>query len=198
MDIEPRDITGALLAGGQGERMGGADKGLLEVGGRALAARALEALRPQVGALVICANRNLERYAAFGCPVLTDALPGFQGPLAGMAAALAAATSEWVQFLPCDCPAPPTDLVARLAAAAGAGVVDVAVPRAEGRLQPVFALVRRRCLGSLTRALARGERKVERWLAGERWVEVDFSDTPAGFRNLNTPAEREALAQSLP
>ncbi|HMX17345.1 MAG TPA: molybdenum cofactor guanylyltransferase, partial [Rhodocyclaceae bacterium] len=110
-------VTGLVLAGGLGRRMGGADKGLLDYAGRALVAAAIERLRPQVGTLMVNANRNGEAYAAFGFPVLADAVAGFAGPLAGLQAGLAACTTPLLVTVPCDSPDAPRDLVARLGAA---------------------------------------------------------------------------------
>lgn len=190
-----KDITGVILAGGQGSRMGGLDKGLVPLAGRPMVAHVLAALRLQVGEVLVNANRNEETYRALGCVVVSDALVGYQGPLAGMASGLAAADTPLVQFAPCDSPFLPADLVERLHAALAAGGADLAVPRAEGRLQPVFALVRRQRLASLQAFLARGERKIDRWFADERGVEVDFSDQPEAFSNVNTPEEAEAAAR---
>ena len=126
-------ITGVILAGGQGRRMGGADKGLQELGGRPMAAHVLERLAPQVGAVLISANRNLERYAELGCPVLPDTLDGYAGPLAGLQAALAQATTPLLVTAPCDSPFLPADLVARLHDGLVAQQAELAVACADGR-----------------------------------------------------------------
>ncbi|ROR32320.1 molybdenum cofactor guanylyltransferase MobA [Inmirania thermothiophila] len=187
-------VTGAVLAGGRGRRMGGRDKGLLELAGRPLAAHILDALRPQCEALLINANRNREAYEALGVPVVGDALAGFQGPLAGFAAALAAATTPLVATVPCDSPLVPPDLVARLRAALEAAGAEIAVAHDGRRLQPVFALLRRELLPSLEAYLAAGDRKIDLWYPRHRTVEVDFSDRPEAFMNANEPEQLAELA----
>lgn len=188
-------VTGIVLAGGLGRRMSddgaGVDKGLQALGGRALVAHVIERLAPQVDAILINANRNAERYAAFGHPVVPDLLGGFAGPLAGLHAGLRAAGTPWVVTVPCDSPFLPADLVARLLEAATRANAPIAVVRTGGHAQPVFALVHRRLSESLERYLAAGDRKIDRWYAPLGVVEVDFEDE-AAFRNINT---RDELAQ---
>ncbi|MFC5770909.1 molybdenum cofactor guanylyltransferase MobA [Thauera sinica] len=184
-------ITGVLLAGGQGQRMGGVDKGLMTFDGRPLAAHVLARLAPQVDELLVNANRNLSAWQAFGYPVFADDIPGYIGPLAGLHAALSRAAHPLVVTVPCDAPFLPGDLVLRLLSAwqgAGAGA-DVAVAKTAGRLHPVFCLCRREHVAHLDAYLAAGGRRVERWSEGLRVVEVGFDDQPAAFLNLNTPDE---------
>ena len=188
------DVTGVVLAGGQGRRMGGVDKGLVELEGRPLVAHVVERLAPQVGALIINANQNLERYAAFGHPVVQDAVGGFAGPLAGLHAALAAARTAWIVTAPCDSPFLPADLVARLARAAVAQGATLAVARTFDQPHPVFALVRRDVRPHLDAFLAGGGRKIDAWYATLPVVEVPFDDEAAAFRNINTAAELAAAA----
>ena len=185
-------ITGVILAGGQGRRMGGADKGLQELGGRPMAAHVLERLAPQVDAVLISANRNLERYAELGCPVLPDTLDGYAGPLAGLQAALAQATTPLLVTAPCDSPFLPADLVARLHDGLVAQQAELAVACAAGRTHRAFCLLRRELLPGLDAFLAAGERRVGLWHASLKVAEVDFSDEAAAFGNINTP---EDLAQ---
>lgn len=191
------DITGVVLAGGLGRRMSddgqGVDKGLQPFRGRPMVAHALERLAPQVGALLVNANRNLDRYRAFGWPVAPDAVEGFAGPLAGLHAAMTQARTTWLATVPCDSPFLPLDLVARLAAAIDAAGVDgeraqLAVARTGAQAHPVFALVERALLPDLERFLSEGRRKIDAWYAPLRVVEVDFDDA-AAFRNLNTMQE---------
>lgn len=189
-------ITGLILAGGKGRRMGGADKGLLEWGGRPIIEWIIEALRPQVASLIINANRNRARYAEYGYPVVGDTLPDHQGPLAGFAAVLAAAATEWVVTVPCDGPRLPTDLVARLWE--GRGQAEIAVAHDGERLQPVYALLPRRLLPDLEAFLAAGERKIDRWYARHPMATVDFSDCTRHFANLNTPHDRRQLGKAGP
>jgi molybdopterin-guanine dinucleotide biosynthesis protein A len=190
--IAPREVTGIVLAGGQGRRMGGVDKGWVEMAGRPLVAWVLERLAPQVGAVVVNANQNAERYAALGHRVVPDAVGGFAGPLAGLHAALAVVTTGWAATVPCDSPFLPLDLVARLGAAAAASDVQLAVARTFDQPHPVFALVRRDVRPHLDAFLAGGGRKIDAWYATLRVVEVAFDDEADAFSNINTAAELAA------
>lgn len=191
-------VAGLILAGGLGSRMGGADKGLVELDGRPMVAHVLERLRPQVAELLINANRNAEAYAGFGVRVVADRVEGFVGPLAGLDAGLhaAGADSEWVVTCPCDSPFLPLDLVARLLASAQAAGAEVAMARSEGQTQPVFLLAHRGTAASLAAYLAGGGRKIDRWVEKERHVIVDFDDCPEAFANINTRDELASLAQA--
>lgn len=183
-------ITGLILAGGAGRRMGGADKGLLAYCGRPLVAHAIDRLAPQVGALIISANRHLDAYGAFGHPLVGDDEPDYPGPLAGLAAGLAACRTEWLVCVPCDCPHFPLDLASRLRTAAGT-TRRLAVATVAGQMQPTFQLCHRTLLPALQRHLASGERRVGGWCRQQGALEADFPD-PAAFRNFNTPAELAA------
>lgn len=185
-------IAGVILAGGLGRRMGGADKGLVDYRGRPLVAHAVERLAPQVDELFINANRNADRYGAFGARVIPDRDRAFLGPLAGLSAALHETACDQVVSVPCDSPALPGDLVRRLGDGLQAAGADVAVARAAGRLHPVFCLVRREVLATLDPYLAAGGRRVEEWVRSERWTAVDFDDDPDGFRNINTPEDLQS------
>lgn len=190
--IDRASITGLVLAGGLGRRMSadgaGVDKGLQPFRGRPMAAHVIERLAPQVGALLVNANRNLDAYRGLGHPVIADAIDGFAGPLAGLHAGMRAAATEWVVTAPCDAPFLPADLVARLAEAAASSRADLAIARAGGREHPVFMLARRALLPGLEAFLAGGERKVDRWYAPLHRAVADFDDEDA-FVNLNTPDE---------
>lgn len=190
-------ISGVLLAGGRGSRMGGADKGLMMLGGRALAAHALERLAPQVDELLVNANRNFAQWAAFCYPVFDDDFGGYAGPLAGLAAALRRARHPLVLSAPCDSPFLPTDLAARLAAALAAADADLAVARTGAQAHPVFCLCRRELAAQLDAYLAEGGRRVDRWHASLNTVQVPFDDAEAAFRNINTQAELEQAAREL-
>jgi molybdopterin-guanine dinucleotide biosynthesis protein A len=192
MTIDRQAVTGVVLAGGQGRRMGHVDKGLVVLDGRPLVAWVLERLAPQVGALIVNANQNAERYAAFGHPVVADALGGYAGPLAGLHAALGAARTEWIATAPCDSPFLPHDLVARLAAGAGPAGATLAVARTLDQPHPVFALVRADVRPHLEAFLAAGGRKIDAWYATLDVVEVAFDDQVDAFRNINTAAELAA------
>jgi molybdopterin-guanine dinucleotide biosynthesis protein A len=183
------DITGVILAGGQGRRMGGVDKGLQDLQGRPMVQWVLDRLAPQVGSVLINANRNLARYAGFGCPVLPDRIPDFAGPLAGLHAALAQAATPLILTVPCDSPFLPADLVPRLHAALLADQAELAVARAGGTVHRAFCLARRELLPKLDAYLAAGERKVGLWHASLNVVEVDFDDESEAFDNINTPEQ---------
>lgn len=193
-----REVSAVILAGGRGSRMGGADKGLIEVAGQALIDRTLAALRPQVRTRLINANRNLDAYAQRGCRVIADVTPDYDGPLAGMAAALAVIETPWLLAVPCDCPQLAPDLAARLLAAAEAAGAELAVARDGERLQPVFVLLHRDLHAPLTAYLAGGGRRLDRWYRSRRMVEVDFADRPQTFVNLNSPDEKTAYEASRP
>lgn len=188
-------ITGVVLAGGLGRRMGGADKGLQELDGRPMAAHVIERLAGQVDELLVNANQNAERYAAFGYRVVPDAITGFAGPLAGLHAALSAATHPLVATAPCDSPFLPADLVSRLHAALVASQAQFAVARTFDQPHPVFCLCRRELLPQLEAYLVAGERRFERWYSALKVVEVAFDDEAAAFENINT---REDLARLSP
>jgi molybdenum cofactor guanylyltransferase len=178
------DITVAILAGGQGTRVDGQDKGLMALAGKPLVARVCERLRDQGGALLICANRNADRYAPWGT-VVADSTPGFHGPLAGIAAALAACRSRWLLTAPVDSPRPPSDLSRLLHRAAVARRAVAAVAHTGMRREPLFAMYDVSVSQSVAGALQR-DLPVWYWQDELGVVEVDFSDRAANFLNLNT------------
>ena len=182
-------ITGVILAGGLGRRMGGIDKGLQELRGRPMVHWVVERLAPQVDELLINANQNGERYAAFGHRVVPDQIPDFAGPLAGLHAALSAAAHPLVATAPCDSPFLPADLVSRLFSALTATNADLAVARTFDQPHPVFCLCKRDVLPHLTEFLAGGGRKIDRWYATLKVVEVSFDDEADAFENINTREE---------
>lgn len=190
-------VTGLVLAGGQGSRLGGMDKGLVEIARRPLVAYALDRFAPQVDGLVINANRNLEVYRRFGHPVISDMLADYPGPLAGIASGLAACRTPLLAVVPCDTPFLPRDLVARLQAALTRHAAEIAVARADGELQPVFALLRASLGPSLAAFLRGNRRKILAWYECHRLAVADFDDV-AAFRNLNTPEDCAAAAPELP
>lgn len=189
-------IAGLVLAGGLGRRMSvdgrGTDKGLQLFRREPLVAHAIRRLRPQVGSLMINANRHLDIYRGFGHPVVCDDPPDQSGPLAGLASAWAATDAEWLATVPCDSPLLPDDLVERLARAAAGHGADIAVASAGGREQPVFLLAHRRLAPGLARYLADGHRRIDQWYAGLQACIVDFDDVDA-FRNINTLDELRAI-----
>ena len=182
-------ITGLVLAGGLGRRMGGVDKGLVELDGRPMVAHVLERLAPQVDAVLINANQNADRYGAFGHPVVPDLIEGYAGPLAGLHAGLGAATTPLLVTVPCDSPFLPFDLVARLRAALEAGHAQLAVAKTGDQAQPVFSLVRCDVLDDLTAFLKGGGRKIDAWYTRLAVAEVSFDDEAAAFANINTREE---------
>jgi molybdopterin-guanine dinucleotide biosynthesis protein A len=192
------DITGVVLAGGEGRRMGGADKGLQLLDGRPLVQWVLERLRPQVGQILISANRNLERYREFGCPVIEDTTPEFAGPLAGLQAAMTRATTPLLLSAPCDSPYLPADVGLRLAEALDASRADLAVPRAGTHVHRAFCLTRRELLPRLDAFLAGGGRKLGLWHQSLNTIEVDFDDQAEAFGNINSLADLDQLAHTGP
>jgi len=188
-------IAGVILAGGQGRRMGGIDKGLQDLHGRPMVQWVLERLAPQVDSVLINANQNLERYAALGCAVLPDRIPDFAGPLAGLHAALAHVHRPLLATVPCDSPYLPADLVARLHAALLAEQAELAVACAGGRVHRAFCLARHELLPQLEAFLASGGRKVGLWHASLKVVEVSFDDEAEAFSNINTLEELHARQQ---
>ncbi len=181
-------ITGLILAGGLGRRMGGRDKGLQPFRGKPMVAWSIERLAPQVDALLINANQNLEAYAAFGYPVVPDRIAGFAGPLAGLHTGLLACETPLLVSAPCDSPFLPEDLVARLRAALEAAGADLAVAKTGEQPHPVFSLMRRKVLEGLTVFLDTGGRKVDAWYAALKVAGVPFEDERA-FANINTLEE---------
>ena len=196
MTIARSAITGVIFAGGQGRRMGGVDKGLVELDGRTLVAHVIERLAPQVSTIVINANQNRDRYAAYGYPVVEDLIAGFAGPLAGLHAGISATATPYVATSPCDSPFLPDDLVARLAAAFTNADIDLAVARTFDHPHPVVSLVRTGVRSHLEAFLRDGGRKIDAWYATLRVADVRFDDEADAFRNINTAAELAASAAS--
>ena len=195
--VDIHAITGLVLAGGRGTRMGGIDKGLQYFNGQPLAQHALKRLRPQVQSLVLSANRHLDAYAAFGVPVWPDADAQFAGPLAGMLAGLNHCSTPFLATVPCDAPLFPLDLVARLASVA-ADIVVATAPGEMGvlRTQPVFCLLRADLRDSLAQFIAAGGRKVGQWVAQHHCVQVVFTE-PQAFANVNTLPELAEIQQKI-
>ena len=206
--IDTQDITGLVLAGGRGARMGGADKGLQNFHGLPLALHTLLRLQMQVGTAMVNANRNLAAYEAFGAPVWPDVLSDYAGPLAGFLTGLERCETPWLLTVPCDTPLFPLDLAARLAQAAAREQADIAMaaaPEDDGhgstavRAQPVFTLLRVDLLESLVQFTQAGGRKIDAWTAQHRCVLVPFdtpADHPRAFSNANTLAELHRLEQA--
>ena len=198
------DITGVVLAGGRGSRMGGVDKGLQNFNGIPLALHTLMRLQPQVGEVMVNANRNLGAYEAFGAPVWPDVVGDYAGPLAGFLTGLERCETGWLVTVPCDTPLFPQDLVARLAQSAQEQDADIAMAAAREedghiRTQPVFSLMRVDLMENLIAFTQAGGRKIDAWTAQHKSVVVTFDqpgDEPRAFFNANTLAELHQLEQS--
>jgi molybdopterin-guanine dinucleotide biosynthesis protein A len=199
--IAPSAVTGLILAGGRGSRMGHADKGLQTFREQPLVAHAIARLAPQVGQLAININRNHAQYAPFGLPLWPDLLPDFAGPLAGLQSGLSRCATPYLLSVPCDCPLLPLDLAARLAAALQAADADLALATTgdgdRKRRQPVFCLLKTTLLPQLDAYLRDGGRKMESWMTTLAMVDVHFDDC-AAFSNINTLQELQQLEQRTP
>ena len=183
-------VTGLILAGGQGRRMGTVDKGLQLLHGKPMVAAVLARLTPQVGEILINANQNLQAYESLGYRVVPDAIGGFAGPLAGLHAGLGVAGNPLVLTAPCDSPFLPLDLFSRLNSAIKHN--DLAVAKTGDQPHPVFALVRSAVRQNLEDFLSNGGRKIDAWYASLKVVEVPFDDEADAFRNINTRAELDS------
>lgn len=191
-------VGAVVLAGGLARRMGGQDKGLVELGNRPMASWAVDAVRNQVHQIVINANRNRDAYSALGCAVIADRHSGHIGPLAGLSAAIHQLDTDYVFMCPCDSPFINPVLVGLLGHACLEQGCDIAVANDGVRMQPVFCLVHKRTLASLDAYLESGERKIDRWYETQKMVEVDCSQFADSFRNINTEDERIAATAELP
>ncbi len=186
-------ISAVILAGGMGRRMGGQDKGQVELQGHPLIEYVINAIRPQVKTILINANRHKDEYERYGYPVLADTLEGYQGPLAGFASGMQAATTPYIVTVPCDGPLLANDLVKRLSTALNKNAAEIAVAHDGDRMQPVYALIRTDMLSSLESFLAGGHRKIDQWYALHTIALADFSDSSETFRNINTPQDHNNL-----
>ena len=191
-----RKITGLILAGGRGSRMGSIDKGLQMFRGKPMVAHVLERLAPQVDEVLINANRSLDEYAAFGHRVFADAIDGFAGPLAGLHIGMTHASHPLIATVPCDSPFLPPDLIERLSTAMAREDADLAVAKTFDQPHPVFCLTRSSLAPHLQAFLESGQRKIDKWYATLKVVEVPFDDEEAAFSNINTVDELRAFEQS--
>ena len=182
-------VTGIVLAGGLGRRMGGVDKGLQRLRGKAMVEWVVERFAPQVDEVLINANQNLESYGRLGHRVVPDEIGGYAGPLAGLHRGLGEARHAVVATVPCDSPFLPQDLVQRLHAALESAGAELAVAITGSQPHPVFCLCRKSVLPSLTAFLESGGRKIDAWYSALRVVEVPFDDEAEAFSNINTPEE---------
>ncbi|MGB7816234.1 MAG: molybdenum cofactor guanylyltransferase MobA [Methylotenera sp.] len=190
-------VSAIILSGGRAARMKGVDKGLVLLQQKPLIAHVIERLKPQVAEILINANRELTQYQSFGLPVLQDGTDDFLGPLAGFSLGLQHARHDFVLTVPCDSPLLPLDLAERLLKGMLESLADIAVASSAGDTHPVFCLCKKSLLSSLMEYLANGERKVSAWQKSQQYVEVDFSDNPDGFTNLNTFEDLAALELKL-
>ncbi len=191
------DITGVILAGGLARRMGGIDKGLIPLNGKPMVEHIINAISPQVGTLVINANRNQDDYRRYGLPVIPDRMGDYFGPLIGMASAMEASDTPYLLTVPCDSPLIPADLAERLYRKLQETGAEISVVHDGERMQPVFALLHRDTLPSLLSYLEQGGRKIDTWYIQHRLTLVDFSDRPELGLNVNTPDEQARLEQQL-
>ncbi len=182
-------VTGLILAGGKGSRMGGVDKGLQALHGRRLVDHVYERFAPQVGGIIINANQNHEEYKTFGVRVVSDAIGGYAGPLAGLHAGLSVSKRPFLASAPCDSPFLPADLVERLYQRLDESGAELAVAKTGEQPHPVFSLMRRGVLDHLGDFLKNGGRKIDAWYATLNVVEVGFDDEPEAFSNINTREE---------
>ncbi|QWD78365.1 molybdenum cofactor guanylyltransferase MobA [Polynucleobacter sp. MWH-Svant-W18] len=197
--ISAEHITGLILAGGRAQRMGGIDKGLIPFHNKPLIDSTITRLKKQVGPMLINANRNVTKYAAYGYPVIMDETPDFSGPLAGFSAGLSACKTQYLLSAPCDSPMLPLDLASRMANELEQGnyqLVYASSKEADGKVwaQPVFCLMRTNLHESLEIFLQKGDLKIDRWFKELRSGTVVFEEAHA-FANVNTPEELKALEQ---
>ncbi len=196
MKIDKNNITAVILAGGKGRRLEGQDKGLVLYKGKTLIQHVIERIQPQVGNIVINANRNKETYADYGYPIISDEMNGFQGPLAGFSTAMKMVETDYIVTLPCDGPSLPLDLVSRMLTKLNtfSDVSNCIAVAHDGEwLQPVHALIPVVLIDSLEEFLANGDRKIDLWYAKHDLVLVDFSDQPDAFFNIN---KKEQLGET--
>ncbi|MDD2933433.1 MAG: molybdenum cofactor guanylyltransferase [Methylotenera sp.] len=190
-------ISAIILAGGRATRMGGVDKGLVQLQQKPLIQHVIKRLKPQVDEIIINANREVSQYKTLGYPVLQDENADFLGPLAGFSLGLKHAKHDYVLTVPCDSPLLPPDLAKRLMQGLIEHNADIAVATSEGNVHPVFSLCKKNVLPSLTAYITNGERRVSAWQKSQRYTEVDFSDAVDAFINLNTLEDLSALELKL-
>jgi molybdopterin-guanine dinucleotide biosynthesis protein A len=190
-------IDAVILAGGMARRMGGNDKGLVELNTQPMIKHAIDRIKPQVREILINANRNQTRYAEFGFNVISDEDSGYLGPLAGMITAMGHTQADYLLVVPCDCPLLPTDLVSRMLTQIEHQDAELAVASDGKREQPVVLLLKPSLRSSMKDFLDAGERKIDFWYAKHHFVVTDFSDQPNAFVNVNTPEQKQQLAEAI-
>ena len=194
----PSLITGVILAGGRGSRMGGVDKGLRLLRGKPMVEWVIERFAPQVDEILVNANQNPEAYARLGYRVIPDEISGFAGPLAGLHRGLSEAAHGLIATAPCDSPFLPRDLIQRLRAALEPAGAEIAVAKTGDQPHPVFCLCRKSVLPGLGAFLSGGGRKIDAWYAKLKVVEVPFDNQAAAFSNINTDDELRAFENCTP
>ena len=195
--VPKANFTGVILAGGQATRMGGQDKGLIEMNHIPMVKYVLDVITPQVGQIIINANRNHERYAEYGWPVIKDEFEGYNGPLAGMASSMRRVKTPWMVTAPCDSPFVPGDLVQRLYSNLIKMQADISVAHDGKRAQPVFVMLKTDLRDSLLDFLNGGERKIDKWFERHTLAVTDFSDKPETFININDRDELASIESRL-
>jgi molybdopterin-guanine dinucleotide biosynthesis protein A len=190
-------IDAVILAGGMARRMGGNDKGLVELLDKPMIEHTIDRIKPQVKEIMINANRNQNRYAEFGYPVFDDEDSGYLGPLAGMITAMGKTQADYLLVVPCDCPLLPLDLVERMLVQIQSEDAELAVASDGKREQPVVLLLKPSLRDSMKAFLDGGERKIDFWYAKHHCVVAEFSDQPNAFVNVNTPEQIHQLAEAI-
>ena len=186
-------ITAVILAGGKARRLDGEDKGMIKLLDRTLIDYIISALKPQVGKIIINANRNIEHYQSYGFPVIADMMGDYFGPLAGMATGMKNADTPYILAVPCDSPFIPSTLVSTMFNTLTENQAEICVAHDGNRMQPVFALISCKLLPSLLTYIDEGGRKIDNWYVTHKLALADLSDSPDTFMNLNTPADKIAL-----
>lgn len=186
-----KQVTGVILAGGQGSRMGGVDKGWVEYHGQPLIEHVIHRLLTQTDQIVIVANRNIERYRTLGHSVVQDEISGFQGPLAGIHAALQSIDTPLALIVPTDAPLLPMDLLTSLSSRAIVNAtLDHPILSFDGeREQPLFGIYPKSLATALQQYLANGQRRLMQWCNDHHAEWIDMSDKKAAFANMNTLAQ---------
>ncbi|WP_394202751.1 molybdenum cofactor guanylyltransferase MobA [Shewanella waksmanii] len=192
-----QQVDAVILAGGKARRMGGEDKGLVELNDQPMIKHAIDRILPQVKEILINANRNQSEYAKFNFTVISDEDSGYLGPLAGMITALAKTQADYLMVVPCDCPLLPLDLVERMLNAVEQQGAELAVASDGKREQPVVMLLKPELRDSMKAFLDSGERKIDFWYAKHNYVVCEFSDQPNAFVNVNTPEQKQQLAEAI-
>jgi molybdopterin-guanine dinucleotide biosynthesis protein A len=190
-------ITAIILSGGRATRMGGINKGLIPLQGKALIAHVIARLTPQVDEIFINANQSMDAYKAFNLPVLKDENADFIGPLAGFSLGLKQAKHDYLLTVPCDSPMLPLDLCQRLLAALKEKNADIAIASSQEIIHPIFSLCKKSVLPSLTQYLDQGDRRVSAWQKSLKYVNVEFSEFNDAFTNINTLEQLAALETQL-